>query len=250
MMNPSEDAREELNPLVLIITMIVVTIGISLDKRPFYTLAMIVWAIALSQIVTSYSPVRFLWKLRYPFLIGFLYSVFIIIGKKLGNHSLDMEFTIALGLRFIAIAAYSFVFIETINPKLLVMSFIKYFKMTDAMGFAFLSAYRFFPTFRHELQQIKFSHAVRGIGAKGITAPIVNLKNYTIPILVSAIRRGIRISIAMENRAFGKYETRVYYDELTMTKRDKRLLVTNLLVLLGCFVLFYFFNLIQFRGGH
>lgn len=249
-MDNVDSGFKPINPLSLIIAMILLTIHVSLDKNPYYPLAMILWSFVLSRWITDYTPLQFLYKLRVPVVVGVFYAGFILLGKHMARAPVDYLYTISLGLRFIAIASLSFIFIKTINPKLLVLSFIKYFKMTDAMGFAFLSAYRFFPSFKEELQQIKFSHAVRGIGASGPFAPIINMKNYTIPILVTAIRRGIRISVAMENRGFGKFETRTYYDELTMSPWDKKLLLMNILVISGGFFLLMAFGLIRIKGGY
>ena len=47
-----------------------------------------------------------------------------------------------------------------------------------------------------------------------------NSKRYIIPMLATAVRKGIRLSIAMETRAFGKYDTRTYYRSLSISRED------------------------------
>jgi energy-coupling factor transport system permease protein len=119
------------------------------------------------------------------------------------------------------ISIYSAVFVKTTDPTEFVMSLIKYFKMPVKIGYAFLTAYRFLPSFKDELETIKYAHQVRGIvESRNPVVQVWNSQKYIIPMMANAVRKGIRISMAMETRAFGKYETRTFYRKLEMNTEE------------------------------
>ena len=49
---------------------------------------------------------------------------------------------------------------------------------------------------------------------------IAKRKLYPIPLLATAVRRGERVSNAMESRAFGAYPERTYYRQVQLTGAD------------------------------
>jgi len=87
--------------------------------------------------------------------------------------------------------------------------------------YPFLIAYRFVPTFQDELNKIIIAKEIRGINSEGgIIKNILNFPGYILPLLTSAIRKGERVSIAMESRAFGAFSNRTYYKKTTVNKAD------------------------------
>lgn len=245
MIKKMKDILYEINPIIKIIIVILITITATLDRNPYFSVFLFLLTIIIVKLFSKMTILEYLYKIKVVVLMAAVYIFFIVLSKWLSKETIDFEYIFALAFRFVIIGSYSFIFIQTVNPKELVMALIKYLKLSERMGFAFLSAYRFLPTFSLELEQIKFSHATRGIGDSGIFSAIKNIKTYTVPLLVNAVRRGSRLSISMESRGFGKYDKRVYYSELTISSLDKKALVLYLLIYIISFVIFMHFNLIN-----
>ena len=145
------------------------------------------------------------------------------------------------------VSTYTTVFVKTTDPTELIIALIKYFKVPPKYGFSFLSAYRFLPTFKDEMKIIKYAHQVRGIQeSKNPLIKVWNSKRYILPMLATAIRKGIRISIAMETRAFDKYTNRTYYRNLTLDKREILISSIYILSIVIVVLVFYFKGLTNF----
>lgn len=240
------ELMERVNPIIKIIIIILVALTTSFDSKPYFSILLFIYLLIFVKLFSKIKLKEFFYKIRFVFIISLIYVAFIALGSFLDKRLINYEYILAIGFRFIIIAAYSYVFIITVNPKLMVISMIKYLKIPEKFGFSFLASYRFFPTFKQELEQIKFSHSVRGIGSNSIFASIKNFKRYTIPMLVTAVRKGTRISISMESRGFGKYKNRTYYEEPIITRVDVIVIITYFSLFIIGLILMIKFKLIKF----
>ena len=65
-------------------------------------------------------------------------------------------------------------------------------------------------------------------------------------MLATAVRKGVRISIAMETRAFGKYNDRTYYRQLDLNKQEVTTSLVYSLYIFMLIVLLHSNNLTNF----
>lgn len=238
---------DSINPLVKIIALVTVSLLVSFDRNYIFSIIMFLLLTVVQFLDKGFSySLNFIIRLRYVFFVAISYIFFILLSKKLSNDPYEIDYLIAIAFRFVIFGSYSLAFIDTVAPKELIYTLIKYCRFSEKMGFAFLAAYRFLPTFKEELEKIKFTHVTRGITRKGIFAGLINFKNYLIPLLVTAIRKGIRLSISMESRAFGKFENRTYFNNIYMNKIDYLVLVTFVILLITSIAVLIKYNLLKF----
>lgn len=239
----------QLNPLVKIIIFIFMTIVVSLDRLPFVSLSLTVLLILMA---TLFSKISFRKQRKRIFIMIILastYGGFIAWSRYLSDIPIDLRHIVALAMRFIIFTFYSIVFVETVKTTDLVRAFSKYFFMSDTIAFSFLSAYRFIPLIGREIQQIKYSRAVRGLTQERWLGRVQAYGNYLIPLLVGAIRRGVRLAISMETRALNKFEHRTYYHDVVMQQRDYLALIIYVAIALILIAFLNYYDLVQFSAN-
>ncbi|MGL5379187.1 energy-coupling factor transporter transmembrane component T family protein [Clostridium sp.] len=200
-----------MNPFLKIHVLLLVTIIGSLEYNPFLPITLIILGIIITYKFSDINIEELLKSIRVFIGMSFGFMAFIILSRYLSNEPLLVITVMGLGFKIILISVYSAIFVKTTDPTEFVVSLIKYFKVHPKFAYAFLTAYRFIPTFKEEYDIIKHAYQVRGATRN---------KNYVIPMMATAVRKGIRISMAMETRAFGKYKTRTYYRRLKL-KQDE-----------------------------
>ncbi len=222
---------KETNPLVFLIILVVVSILISLDKKPFLALSLFVIVILVQLLWSDLKRLVLFKQSLYPILMGFGYVFFIWLTRYLAGIQIDYLYLLTLMGRFLIFASYTFLLINNVTTKRLTLTLIKYLKIPDRIGYAFMAVYNFVPVFRKELTQIQYTYAIRGLRGKGLFARIKNMFQYAIPLLVTSIRKGMRLSVSMENRGLGKFETRTYYQTLDFNRKDGLFLFAYLLLI-------------------
>lgn len=210
-----------MNPFLKIIILIIITIIGSLEFNPFLPTALIIMAIVTASLFSDLTIKELLKSIRVFLGMSIGFMGFILLSRFISKEDLMILSVFGLGLKIVLISIYSAIFVKTTDPTKMVISLIKYFKLPPKFAYAFLTAYRFLPTFKEEFDIIKHAYQVRGIvESKNVFVNIWNTKRYVIPMMATAVRKGIRISMAMETRAFGKYKTRTYYRQLVINKDE------------------------------
>jgi len=220
-MGRSKEFINHLNPFFKIIILTIITIIGSTDFFPFVSGILIISGFIAGSLFSSLSFKEILYSIRAFIIMSIGFMNIILLTRYLSNQDLELLRVLGLGLRIVLISVYSTIFVKTTDPVEFVLSLIKYFRVPARYGYSFLTAYRFLPTFKDEMEIIKHAYQVRGI--KESRNPLVqvwNSKRYIVPMLATAVRKGIRLSIAMEIRAFGKYGTRTYYRNLNISKNE------------------------------
>lgn len=234
------------NPLVLITILIVISILISFDRLPYMSFSLVFLIIIIQWIWSDVSLVNLLKQLRFALLLAFINAFFIWLTRTLSGLEIDYPYLLALMGRFLVFAGYTFALINNVSAKFLTMALIKYFRMSDRIGYTFMAVYNFIPNYHKELNQIKYTYSIRGLNKTGLFAGLRNIFQYSIPLLVTSIRKGIRLAVSMENRGLGKFKSRSYYQELEFTKRDGLFLGIYLLFIVIFFILGINYNFVSF----
>lgn len=221
---------DDMNPVLKIIMLIMITIIGSVDFKPFLAVVMIVSLLIITQLFSTVKAIDVIKSIKGFLIISIGFTIVIALSRLLSGENLELVYIVGLSLRIILISSYTAVFVKTTEPTEFVLALIKYFKMPVRMGYAFLVAYRFLPTFKDELELIKYAHQVRGVEeSKNPLIRVWQCQRYIIPMMTNAIRKSIRISMAMETRAFEKYSTRTYYRELSVSKSE--VLMTGIFII-------------------
>lgn len=238
---------DNMNPFLKLLILILITIIGSLDFKPYASSILIISGIIIASIFSSLSILEILNSVK-GFIIMSVSFMFVILAVRyISGETLKVIAVLGLGFRIILISIYTSIFVKTTDPTEFVISLIKYLKMPPKIGYAFLTAYRFLPTFKEELQTIKYAHEVRGIvESKNPFIKVWNSQRYILPMMGNAVRKGIRISMAMETRAFDKYKTRTYYRELHMPINEIIMTTVYILYIISVVVILYLNNLVAF----
>lgn len=231
---------DKMNPFLKIIVLVVVTVIGSLEFNPYLPLALIVMGLITVWIFSDLSVKNLLNSIKFFFIMSIGFMGFIIFSRYISKQPLMIVRVVGLGLKIILISVYSAIFVKTTDSTEFVVSLVKYLKIPPKFAYAFLTAYRFLPTFKEELEIIKHAYQVRGIvESNNFIIQIWNMKRYIIPMMATAIRKGIRISMAMETRAFGKYDTRTYYRKVLLSKKEIFAITIYICLIISISIIFY-----------
>lgn len=134
---------------------------------------------------------------------------------------------LALGLRVLAIAATSAVFVLTTTPTRLADAVVQQARLPARFAYGALAAYQAVPRLAGDLLDLRAARRTRGL--RGGWHPRV-----VFGLLVLAIRHADRVALAMDARGFGA-GARSYYRPMAWTWRDAVVVaggVTSLLLAL------------------
>ncbi|GAA0232156.1 energy-coupling factor transporter transmembrane component T family protein [Metaclostridioides mangenotii] len=225
-------------------TLSVVTLIGSFEFMPFLPLVLTLLALITIVLFSDLKMLDLFKAVKVFIIMSIGYMGFILLARYISGQPLMIITVLGLGFKIILISVYSAIFVKTTDPTELVILLIKYFKISPKFAYAFLTAYRFLPTFKEEFEIIKHAHQVRGIEeSKNILLKIWNTKRYIIPMMANAVRKGIRISMSMETRAFGKTKSRTYYRKLTLHKDEIIYTLIYILAVLSITLILSYFGL-------
>jgi energy-coupling factor transport system permease protein len=145
---------------------------------------------------------------------------------------------IATGLRLIAIALAGIVAFVTIDPTDLADSLVQHLHAPPRFAVGALAAFRLLPLFATEWETIGLARRARGIDdADSWLTRVSSFRERTFTLLVAAIRRGVRLALAMDARGFGTQSCRTIARPRPLTDRDRALLLAAVLISAGTVVL-------------
>lgn len=220
-MNNKTSLINRMNPFLKVVILIFITFIASIEFNPYLPTVLIILGIITSKYFSELTVLELLNSIKIFMLMSLGFMGFILFSRYISKEDLMLISVLGLGLKIILISVYSCIFVKTTDPTEFVISLVKYIKIPPKFAYAFLTAYRFLPTFKDEYEIIRHAYQVRGVEeCKNIFVKIFNTKRYIIPMMATAIRKGIRISMAMETRAFEKYKTRTYYRKLALYKDE------------------------------
>ena len=127
----------------------------------------------------------------------------------------------AMAARLLAIFATSLLFVLTTDPTEFVLALIQQGRLPYRVGYGVFAAYRFVPLFEEEFANVRAAHQMRGgVGADGLIARLRQVAGYVIPLLAIAVRKGERVALAMDARAFGALPHRTYFRRTALGWND------------------------------
>jgi energy-coupling factor transport system permease protein len=144
----------------------------------------------------------------------------------------DVEFAVAMTLRFVVLVESFSVFFLTTSPDHLGLA-LEQTHVPYEFAFAFTTAVRFVPVLAEEAQTIMDAQKARGLELEkgGFLKRIRNYVPVLIPLIVSAIRRSLELAEAMESRAWGATKKRTNLYALKFHRGDFVLLAITVGVL-------------------
>ncbi len=221
-----------LNPVTKIYLMVLFILPVSFSYDIFFPITVLIVLIYAAKLLAGIPICGFYKTMKMIIFSSLCLSLFFMFSRGFSNngqisflffswHMNDIVLSISLGLRMLVFAYISFIFISTTDAVELVLSLIHILRVPYKAAFAFLAAYRFVPTFYDELNCIITAREARGIDiGGGVFKTVLQIPKTITPLLISAIRKGERMAIAMEARAFGLYDDRTYFKSTSIKQLD------------------------------
>jgi energy-coupling factor transport system permease protein len=233
---PGESLVHNLHPLMKLLgcALFVVLATISYDPVPNVVLFLVTLLIAL--FVARLSARSFLLSLLPFTVIALGFGVSQILFHRAGTPLLTLgplnitreavSFAVTLAFRMLTIISISLVFSLTTDPKTFVLALIQQLRFSYRVAFGIFFALRMVPQIESELEIIRSAQRVRGIGERGGFVGILkDYQRFTVPLLVSLIRKTDRAAVAMESKAFGAFAERTYLEKVFVRGKDISILI-------------------------
>ena len=163
------------------------------------------------------------------FLTNFVFS---FVNAGYSATASNLEYSLAITLRFIVLVESFSIFFLTTSPDHLGLA-LEQTRIPYEFCFAFTTAVRFVPVLAEEAQTIMDAQKARGLELERGNF-LKRIRNYIpilIPLIVSAIRRSLELAEAMESRAWGANSNRTNLYILEMHKGDYVLIAMTLAIL-------------------
>lgn len=224
-----------LNPLTKLGISLPVVVLASASFEPVTPLAMAGAALLVTRFLGGVPWRRVLRPLLFagPLSLGFLWSGTVFYtgpgsgpdgpGYAIGPWWLPtaaLVYGLAIAARALAIFAASLVFVLTTDPVHLVVALMQHARVSPRVGYSIFAGYRFMPLLADELSNIRAAYQVRGAVHGGLLGRMREMVDYAIPLLAISVRRGERVALAMESRAFNALPCRTYFHQSVFTWRD------------------------------
>jgi len=138
---------------------------------------------------------------------------------------------LALGLRLLTIAAVGVVALATTEPSDLADALVQQLRVSPRFAVGVMAALRLLPILIDEWQIIRLARRARGVDAGRSPAAAIGLFfGELLALLVSSIRRGTRLALAMEARGLGSRPCRGIARPQRLRSRDGILLAAAALL--------------------
>jgi len=222
------------NPLAKLgaaaIVMLVLFLAVD-PVTPLVLLGAIAVAVRLSGI-----PPRALLGRSAPLLVAAIGAS--VVNGVFGGGGPSLVAGIATGLRLVAIALVGIVAFVTIDPTDLADALVQHLHAPPRFAVGALAAFRLLPMFATEWETIGLARRARGIDDDGgFLHRAASFRERSFTLLVAAIRRGVRLALAMDARGFATLRCRTIARPQPFTDRDRVLLVAAVVVSIGTVVL-------------
>src|SRR5438270_4067520 len=187
------------NPLAKLGAAAIAMLVLFLSVDPV-TPALFLVAIAVA-VVLSGIPPRALLVRTAPLFVAAAGAAF--VNGVFGSGGPSLTAAVATGLRLIAIALAGVVAFVTIDPTDLADALVQHLHTPPRFAIGSLAAFRLLPLFATEWETIGLARRARGIDDRGsLPARLGSFRERAFTLLVAAIRRGVRLALAMDARGF------------------------------------------------
>jgi energy-coupling factor transport system permease protein len=215
------------NPLAKLGAAAIVMLVLFLSVDPLTPL-LLLCAIALA-VWQSGIPARALLARFAPLLVAALGAS--VVNGVFASGGPSLVAAVATGLRLIAIALAGVVAFVTIDPTDLADALVQHLHASPRFAVGALAAFRLLPIFAIEWETIGLARRARGIDDDGgFLHRAGSFRERSFTLLVAAIRRGVRLAVAMDARGFATLTCRTVARPQPFTARDRVLLLAALVV--------------------
>ena len=240
---PLKSPIHELHPLLKLLCCFIFLITATIIYDPIPNMVFFVYTVIIAVLVAR-IPARAFARTILPFsfiAVGAFMSQVIFRGGSgttillVGPINVTQEathFGLALAFRMLTIISISLVFAMTTNPKDFALSLVQQLKVNYRIAYALFYALRMVPQSENELSIIRSAQRIRGVGVKsGFFGVLQEYLRFTLPLLISLIRKTDRAAVAMESKAFGAYPQRTYLDQISVRSKDVVIVVIVVVIL-------------------
>jgi energy-coupling factor transport system permease protein len=215
------------NPLAKLgaATIVMLVLFLSVDPiTPLVMLVAIAAAVRLSGIRARTLLVR-----SAPLFVAAIGAA--LVNGIFGSGGPSVTAAIATGLRLMAIALAGIVAFVTIDPTDLADALVQHLHAPPRFTVGALAAFRLLPIFATEWETIGLARRARGIDdARGGLTRLGSFRERSFTLLVAAIRRGVRLALAMDARGFAALTCRTIARPQSFTDRDRALLLASFVI--------------------
>ena len=195
------------------------------------TPALLLPAIAVAAGLSGIRPVALLGRTWPLFIAATSASV---VNGLFGSGGPSLLGGLAIGLRLIAIALAGVVAFITIDPTDLADSLMQHLRAPPRFAVGALAAFRLLPIFASEWETIGLARRARGIDDRSSwLRRAVSFRERSCTLLVAAIRRGVRLALAMDARGFASMTCRTIARPQPFTGLDRALLGSSFMLAAG-----------------
>jgi energy-coupling factor transport system permease protein len=237
---PGNSFLHRLHPAVKIIWMIFGTVMVFIQRNPWWVMVILVMTILAFPLCSlPLSRVRGIRLfVTTALFLGLLQFIFVRQGEVLyqwGKWRLTtggLEAGIYVAGRFLSVVLMSYLFVMTTNPNDLAYALMQ-IGVPARYGFILITALRLVPIFEQEASIVYQAQLARGMryDRRSLGRVLDLARQFTLPLLVSALSKVDALSVSMEGRCFGKYPRRTFLRRVRPTWRDA--LAIGLLILVG-----------------
>ena len=240
-----------LDPRTKIVMVLCVSTLAVFVQNIYILLSIFAFTILITALIGGNLPLvaRKIGKMWYLFLlIVIVQSIFVHSGKillKVGSFQLITLGGVLLGIEFILrifIIISSAAILSTSSSREIIQGLVQW-KIPYEIAFMVSVAIRFLPVLSRELKDIVMAVQLRGIDLYRIQIR-KRLKIYYFiftPVIIGAIRKAQKLSMAMETRAFRAYPNRTSYLVLKMSNIDYLVISIFSVITILVIILYYLF---------
>lgn len=212
---------QRLNPLTKLAACFVAAVVVSTAGEPVTPLLVVLLALTTTRLLGRVPWSLLSRTLAFGVLAGF--GVFWTYSLFYAGSGPAWLYGATMAARLLAIFSASAMFVLTTDPSQFVRSLIHQAHLSPRIAYSVFAAYRFVPLLQVEFETIRAAHQMRGGARRGGPAEkIRETAGYAIPLLVSAVRKGERVALAMESRGFGVLpaRSRTYFRVTSLNRAD------------------------------
>jgi energy-coupling factor transport system permease protein len=209
------------NPLVKLATAVVVTVGVFLASDPVTSGVVAAgWLIAFPLLgLRPLATARRAWPL--VLTVVALVIVNLLFNQPDGTTCLvdagpvhvtigNVQAAVTVSLRLIAISLSGVVFAATTDPTDLADALTQQLRAPSRVVLPALAALRMAPLMHADYVSLQLARRSRGVSGGGPVHRARMFGQALFSLLVSGIRRGVRLATAMDSRAFGAHPQRTH----------------------------------------
>jgi len=242
------------NPLVKLATAVVVTVGVLLASDPVTSgVVALGWLIAFPLLgLRPLATLRRAWPLLVTVIA--LLGVNLLFNEPDGTPTLfeagpvhvtvgTAQAAVTVSLRLLAIALSGVVFAAATDPTDLADALTQQLHAPSRIVLPALAALRMAPLMHADYVSLQLARRSRGVAGGGPVHRTRMFGQALFSLLVSAIRRGVRLATAMDSRAFGAHPDRTHARHASFSALDVAYLGGACLLVVAAMV-------ISARTGH